>query len=65
MELGKAGVHEGDVRHLSTVRSLEPAITQESSGFRGSVMSFADFTGYLNANYNSGPRSTFRTGAAH
>jgi hypothetical protein len=41
---------------ISRAWTLYTEFIAKSSGFRGSVMSFADFTGYLNANYNSGPR---------
>ena len=41
---------------ISRAWTLYTEFIAKSSGFRGSVMSFADFSGYLNANYNSGPR---------
>jgi hypothetical protein len=41
---------------ISRAWTLYTEFIAKSSGFRGSVMSFADFSGFLNANYNSGPR---------
>lgn len=41
---------------ISRAWTLYTEFIAKSSGFRGSVMSFADFSGYLNANYNSGAR---------
>ena len=41
---------------VSRAWTLYTDFIAKSSGFRGSVMSYADFCGYHNANYNSGPR---------
>ena len=41
---------------ISRAWTLYTEFISKSSGFRGSVMSFADFSGYLSANYSSGAR---------
>ena len=41
---------------ISRAWTLYTEFIAKSSGFRGSVMSFADFSGYLNANFSSGAR---------
>jgi hypothetical protein len=41
---------------VSRAWNLFTEFVSKSHGFRGSAMSYADFTGYLNHNYNSGPR---------